>query len=135
MALCLDEAPRPGGVRKVNDASPRAFPCENKSFCSGLRAMIGHAPTLALAVLFAAGLWLVQRPWALRHWLRDAERGHRGNAALYEAHYGEDPPWLDRFTPPDPPFAIRFARLFHIGGAALMALSALLLYNRLPPVE
>lgn len=93
--------------------------------------MIAHLQTIALTLLFATGLWLAQRPWAQRHWLRDAEWGHRANASLYEAHYGEAPAWLDDFTPPRPPFAIRFARLFHIGGAALMALSALLLYNRL----
>ena len=132
MALWLAKAPGRCGLRNVNDAFAHAFPFGNKTFPDGFLPMIQYVPTIALAALFAAGLWLVQRPWALRQWRRDAEWGHRANASLYEAHYGEAPPWLDQFTSPAPPRrAIRFTRLFRVVSLVLMAFSAVLLYHRL----
>ena len=93
--------------------------------------MIEFAPLMVLAAVFAAGLWLFARPWAARHWLRDAEWGHRSRASMYEAHFGEPPEWEDDFTPPPPPPVIRFAALYRIAGLAVMALAAALLYHRL----
>ena len=51
---------------------------------------------LAGLTAFAAGLWLVARPWQARHWRRDAEIAHRTRLSLYEAHFGEDPSPRDR---------------------------------------
>lgn len=87
---------------------------------------------LAGLTAFAAGLWLLAQPWQARHWRRDAEIAHRTRLSMYEAHFGEDPPWADTVDYPDPPRAVRHARLYRLAGALLMAAAAVFLYNRLP---
>ena len=81
---------------------------------------------------FAAGLWLVAQPLQARHWRRDAEIAHRTRVSMYEAHFGEDPPWADTVDYPAEPRAIRHARLYSLAGALLMAATAAFLYNRQP---